>query len=52
MQTRNLNNQPESSRKPTPRDRRLANRASRHATRRELSATRNIRYTLVLDGGR
>jgi len=25
---------------------------SRHAPRRELSATRNIRYTLVLDGAR
>ena len=52
MQTRNLNNNPESAKKLTPRDRRLANRASRHTTRRELVGTRNIRYTLVLEAGR
>lgn len=48
MQTRNTTE----TRKLTPRDRRLANRANRHATRRELTATRNIRYTLVLDGAK
>jgi hypothetical protein len=49
MQTRTNTAEPK---KLTPRDRRLANRASRHQTRRELAGTRNIRYTLIVEGAK